>query len=283
MNMHSETPASSPLVSIVTPVLNEIKFIRQCVGSVLSQDYTRTEHIFVDGGSTDGTEKVLMDYARANPARVVVITAIGSKPGDAWNIGLKAAKGDIFGCIGADDICEPGAVYAAVDFFKSHPEASFLYGHCELINEAGAVVGLNPAIPFNYKHFVNTTVPISTPSSYYRRAVMERIGWMDSSGDDFDAMCRIGRHYEMHTIDRVMSKLTLRANSAFYSGSDFKRQKINYQQTYLISRKYGGSPFSPLARRYYYGVLIDALRLQFAYPTLRRSFRKVRGIRSRTD
>lgn len=272
-----------PLVSIITPVLNDRKFISICLDSVLSQDYTHTEHIFVDGGSTDGTEKVLEDVARANPGRVVVITAVGSKPGEAWNIGLKAAKGDIFGCIGADDICEPGAVRAAVDFFQSHPDASFLYGHCELINEAGAVVGLSPATPFNYKRFVNTTFPVSTPSSYYRRAVIERIGWMDSSGDDFDAMCRIGRHYEMHNIDRVLSKLTLRTNSAFYSGSDFKRQKANYRQTYLISRKYGGSRFSPLARRHYYAVLIGALGLQFAYPTLRRLSRKIRGIRSRTD
>ena len=272
-----------PLVSIITPVLNDRKFIIKCLDSVLSQDYTRTEHLFVDGGSTDGTEKVLADYARANPNRVVVITAVGSKPGDAWNIGLKAAKGDIFGCIGADDICEPGAVRAAVDFFQSHPDASFVYGHCELINEEGKIVGRNVAVPFNYRHFVNTAFPISTPSAYYKRAVMERIGWLDSSGDDFDMMCRIGRHYEMHNIDRVLSKLTLRTNSAFYSSRDFKRQKANYRQVYLVSRKYGGSWFSLLAQRHYYAVIIGALGLQFALPTLRRWFRKVRGIRSRTD
>ena len=283
MNMLAEPPANSPLVSIVTPVLNDVKFVRQCLDSVLSQDYTRSEHVFVDGGSTDGTEKVLADYARANPGRVVVITAVGSKPGDAWNIGLKAAKGDIFGCIGADDICEPGAVRAAVVFFQSHPDASFVFGHCELINEEGKIVGRNVAVPFNYKRFVNTTVSIATPSAYYRRAVMERIGWLDSSGDDFDMMCRIGRHYEMHTIDRVLSKLTLRVNSAFYSSRDFKRQKANYRQTYLVSRRYGGSRSSPLARRYYYAVIIGALGLQVAYPTLRRWFRKARGIRSRTD
>ena len=45
----------SPLVSIITPVLNGNKYMEMCVQSVLSQSYPNVEHIILDGGSTDSS------------------------------------------------------------------------------------------------------------------------------------------------------------------------------------------------------------------------------------
>ena len=51
-----------PLVSIVTPSLNQAPFIRDTIESVRDQDFPRIEHIVVDGGSRDGTLDVLSRY-----------------------------------------------------------------------------------------------------------------------------------------------------------------------------------------------------------------------------
>ena len=45
----------NPLVSIITPVFNGITYLEECIQSVLLQDYQNIEHVFADGGSTDGT------------------------------------------------------------------------------------------------------------------------------------------------------------------------------------------------------------------------------------
>ena len=50
---------NQPLVSIVTVVYNNDEYIRDSIESVLSQDYSRIEHIVIDGGSTDGTIDII--------------------------------------------------------------------------------------------------------------------------------------------------------------------------------------------------------------------------------
>ena len=54
---------NQPLVSIITVVYNNDDYIRDAIESVLSQDYSRIEHIVIDGGSTDGTIDIIKEYS----------------------------------------------------------------------------------------------------------------------------------------------------------------------------------------------------------------------------
>jgi glycosyltransferase involved in cell wall biosynthesis len=56
-----------PLVSIVTPVYNGEKYLRQCIESVLAQTYTHWEYIIVNNCSTDRTLDIAEEYAAADP------------------------------------------------------------------------------------------------------------------------------------------------------------------------------------------------------------------------
>ena len=49
----------SPLISIITVVLNNEKYFQECLDSLHSQNYQNYEHIVVDGGSTDDTIKII--------------------------------------------------------------------------------------------------------------------------------------------------------------------------------------------------------------------------------
>ncbi|MBI5643600.1 MAG: glycosyltransferase [Deltaproteobacteria bacterium] len=264
------------LVSIITPVFNGIKYLEGCVQSVLEQDYPHIEHVFIDAGSADGTVELLKEYSLKYPGRIRFLSEPDNGPGDGWNKGLKMAKGSIFGCLGYDDLYTPDAVSTVVEFLTAHPEAFFVHANCDLINGDGEVIGRHNVRGFDYQAFADTALHISTTSAFYRREVMEKIGWLDSSGDDFDVMLRITKNFKAYGIDKVIS--SLRIHDSFFNPDNFHKRIKMYRQTYEVSRKYGGRVFSPLALRYYICLIINRTHLEFAFPILRKSYRKLRRI-----
>ena len=94
-----------PLVSIVTPSFNGAEFLEETIRSVLAQDYPRIEYLVMDGGSTDGTLKILERYR----GRLQFVSEPDGGAADAINRGFRKAKGEILAWLGADDLYLPGA------------------------------------------------------------------------------------------------------------------------------------------------------------------------------
>ena len=175
-----------------------------------------------------------------------------------------------------DDVCEPGAIEAVAEFFRANPQASFVHAGAYFIDEGGAIVRRHEALPFRLQDFVDTSLQIATISAFYRRAVPESVGWLETEGDDFELMILIARHYEMHSLPRVLSRLRLRKDSAF-NPLDFDQRRKVYRQTYRVSRRYGGSFGSPLAIRYFATEAIAWLGLRRFFPAIRVAYRTLRG------
>ena len=105
-----------PLVSIITPSLNQARFLDDTLRSVRDQTYPHIEHIVIDGGSTDGTVEMLARNLCDERFRWL------SEPDDgmywAVNKGLRMASGSIVAYLNADDVFLPWSVAAAVDFLR---------------------------------------------------------------------------------------------------------------------------------------------------------------------
>ena len=268
---------NEPLVTIITPLLNTVEYVEKSVKSVLAQDYQNIEHLLVDGGSTDGSDKIVRDYELKYPGKVRLIEAPNSTVAEAWEIGYQKAKGSILGSIGADDTCEPGAVKTVANLFKNDPSLNVIQGHCDVVSPDGDLIMRNTATTFDVSDFINTAYYVATPSVYYRHKVIKEIGGLVVSGDDFDVMIRMAKLYDFFPVDQVFSKLMVREGTAFKS-KDFNKRKESYYQTYLVSKKYGGSRISPLAKRYYVAKILEVMRLQRFFPIIRQLYRWVRGV-----
>jgi hypothetical protein len=92
-------------VSVLIPVYNVERFLRQCLDSVLGQTLADIEVIAVDDGSTDGSAAILAEYAARDP-RLRVVSKANSGYGDSLNRALDAATGEYVSIVEPDDWCD---------------------------------------------------------------------------------------------------------------------------------------------------------------------------------
>ena len=95
-----------PKVSIVVPIYNVEKYLRQCLDSVVNQTLKEIEIICVDDGSTDSSPEIIQEYVEKDN-RVKVISKPNSGYGNSMNRGFDMAEGEYIGIVESADYAEP--------------------------------------------------------------------------------------------------------------------------------------------------------------------------------
>lgn len=98
-------------VSVVVPVCNVEKYLRQCLDSIAAQTLKDIEVIIVNDGSTDSSGAICDEYA-AKDSRFRVIHKVNTGYGNSMNVGFDAAQGEYIGIVESDD-------YADDDMFEN--------------------------------------------------------------------------------------------------------------------------------------------------------------------
>ena len=117
----------SPVVSIVMPVYNAEKYLKQTIDSLLAQSLENIEIITVDDGSTDKSLEILKKYA-ADDKRVRVFTQKNQYAGVARNLGLKHARGEYVLFLDSDDFFEPELIRETYYTAKTNDADVVMFG-----------------------------------------------------------------------------------------------------------------------------------------------------------
>jgi glycosyltransferase involved in cell wall biosynthesis len=105
----------APKLSVITPSLNQGRFIERTIRSVLEQGYPNLEYVIVDGGSTDETVEVIRRY---EDRLAWWVSEPDEGQSDAINKGIERTSGEIIAYINSDDYYLPGAFETAVAAFE---------------------------------------------------------------------------------------------------------------------------------------------------------------------
>jgi glycosyltransferase involved in cell wall biosynthesis len=141
---HGSAPKGmiSPRVSIGFPVYNGEKYAGLALDSLLQQDFEEFEIIISDNASTDRTGDICRDYARMD-ARIRYYrndSNIGSAPN--YEKVFRSARGLYFKWQAHDDVVHKGFLTRCVEAIENAgPSAVLVYPHCELIDDAGKILG----------------------------------------------------------------------------------------------------------------------------------------------
>ncbi len=120
-------------VSVIIPVYNVEKYLRECLESVVRQTLRDIEIICVDDGSTDGSPDILREFAQ-NDKRFVIISQSNQGQGVARNKGIENAKGEYIAFVDPDDWIEVDAFEKLYDFSVKNSAEITHFNYKEYLN-----------------------------------------------------------------------------------------------------------------------------------------------------
>jgi len=185
--------------TIVTPSLNQGRYIKETIRSVIDQEGEfELDYYIMDGGSTDGSVEIIRKFAdlvnggayplRCLRANIHWASEKDSGQADAINRGLRQATGGYAAYINADDLYFPGAFAFVAQTFEDNPGADFVYGDGDVVDEAERVQWEWLSRPYDHRvmttyHFLwnDFTNYIMQQSTFWRAAVHQRIGLFDET------------------------------------------------------------------------------------------------------
>ena len=179
----NKTSVKYPKISLVTPSLNQGKFIEATIQSVLSQNYPNLEYLVMDGGSTDNTIEVLKRYS----SQLKWVSEKDNGQTDAINKGMHTVSGDILAYLNADDLFLPGTLLRVAQLFMERPQVMWLTGQCRIIDEDNREIRRlittykNLWLRVRQPAMLLITDYISQPATFWRASVVNEVGHMDDS------------------------------------------------------------------------------------------------------
>lgn len=111
---------STPAISVVMPVYNGEKYLREAIDSILNQTFSDFEFIILNDGSTDKTEEIILSYT--DPRIVYVKNEENLQIVKTLNKGIALAKGKYIARMDADDISMPERFEKQFEFMETHPD-----------------------------------------------------------------------------------------------------------------------------------------------------------------
>jgi glycosyltransferase involved in cell wall biosynthesis len=116
---------TEPLITVITVVLNGEKYLKDSMQSLYNQKYKNIEHIIIDGCSSDKTIEIIkqnedkIDYWCQKKDKGIY---------DAFNVGMKLAKGDYIGFLNSDDLYTENTFEYLLKYIKKYPKKDFIFG-----------------------------------------------------------------------------------------------------------------------------------------------------------
>ena len=201
------TIVALPRVSVIIPTHNHARFVTQAVDSALAQTCAALEVIVVDDGSVDDTRTRLARYGAQ--LRCIHQARLGVSA--ARNTGIRAAQGDCFVFLDADDRLAPDHLARQLPLLAARPECGLVYSGFQYIDESGLCIQ-GAVRPNRQGHLLKDLLRrrffFPPGAAVVRRDCLERVGLFDEScpaAADTDLWIRIARAgYAFGYVDRPL-------------------------------------------------------------------------------
>lgn len=156
-----------PKISIIVPVYNVERYLRECLNSIKNQTFKEWECILVDDGSSDTSSTICDEYASID-SRFKSIHKSNGGQSSARNIGLRMAQADLIGFVDSDDWIEPEMFQMLYDLIQKYDADMSQVGYIteyidrhftkRLVDKTTVITGQEASLKFGFGLFPCYTV-----------------------------------------------------------------------------------------------------------------------------
>lgn len=198
-------------LSIITATYNSSQTIRDCMTSVVSQDYPELEHIVVDGHSSDDTLAIIKEWEGQDHFRWVSEPDHGIY--DALNKGIALATGDVIGFVHSDDMLSNPSIVSEIMLLFNNEQVDGVYGDLLYVDKLNCdkVIRVWKSCVFQPKLLNQGWMP-AHPALFLKKEVYSKHGNFDLAykiAADYDFMLRVLKNTDLRFsyLPKVISKM----------------------------------------------------------------------------
>jgi glycosyltransferase involved in cell wall biosynthesis len=216
----------SPRVSVVMPVRNGARFLREALDSIIGQSFEDLEIVVIDDGSVDETPAILDDYA-ARDARIRVYGGPPIGLTAALNRGWRLASGEYIARMDADDVASSERLEKQVRALDQDSQLGMVGSRVSVMTSAGEEILIlhYPEGDAELRRELAISNCFTHSSTMIRRAVLEELdGYRLDQAEDYDLWLRISERYMLGNLPEVL--LRYRQHRGQFSLDKLERQVI---------------------------------------------------------
>lgn len=207
----------TPFFSIITPTYNRARFLTEMIESVQQQTFTDYEHIIVDDGSEDDSEKIVSEFAKAD-SRINYIIQENKGRSTARNVGIEQAKGQYVCFLDSDDLWLPNHLENLRQTIEKHNEPAFFHTGLIWFYDDGTP---EQEVVYRPRHFYTSDTEFAIVNQFAPDCVCVPRSSLDedkfnpslSINEDAELWARITTNYPVVSIEESTAKLRVHSGN----------------------------------------------------------------------
>lgn len=200
---------NSPLISVIMPVYNAGRYLKQAIRSILNQSYSNFEFIIINDASTDNSLRIINSFKDRRINIINLHKNVGVAK--ALNIGLNISQGKYIARMDADDVSLPERLNILRNYLDTHPKTGIVGSWAVEIDQTGKTVSAVNTLTSDaqIKRQMIYHNPLIHPTVMFRSGLTYTYGNYDeklNGAEDWDLWLRWGRYTQISNLPQVLLK-----------------------------------------------------------------------------
>jgi glycosyltransferase involved in cell wall biosynthesis len=231
-----------PLISVIIPVYNGQKTIKETIEAVLNQTFFDFELIVINDGSQDSTLDIVSSIQEA---RIKVFSYPNAGQAISRNRGLSHACGEFIAFLDADDLWTPDKLEAQLKALQANPQAGVAYSWTAYIDESGQFLRSGNRIAVSgdvYGKLLVRNFLENGSNPLIRKQALDAVGGFDQAlcpAEDWDVGLRLASRY--HFVAVPAAQILYRVSATSMSSNVLRMEAASLQ---VIERAFNQAPES---------------------------------------